>query len=269
MSNSILFMLIIGGIGIMLVMVATILNLVRRGPRRAGLTPSIVALALIAPTCAIILGEGPLRRGLHAMAELGEVSLVKDALLRSSELLLVGGAVALAILALFCLFLVPSLFTRLPDDGAKPHASPRRSIFLLLLALLPPLLTLPLWHYSCRTNTLHRVVMFSDGDSADKHGIEEEFEVLKLSGTAGIVAVSRALTRASMVKRFGGLFVAALLTAVAIIGTLVSWPAWFSRRFAIVALLLTLLIGAMTAVGMARSGLEIRALRQVSIAAIS
>jgi hypothetical protein len=258
----VLELLFVVGVGAACLVGVGAVSLVRKGLARAPLTAFALLLAQVPLLLSVWVSSRAASGAFEAFAQVGSApEAFAVALLRCVWLLIAGSALSLAAVGLFSLGLLPLLFARAGEaDSLRRPASARRAGFLLALAAAGTLSAGALFEYTRQTVDILRIVVMTDGRTAESKAAAEKYDVLGIKGSRGIAAASSRIARGTIVGYAGAPFLLVVLFGAAVVGAVVAWPTRGSRASAAVWLVACLLIGAVSLVWVARLGLEARGL---------
>jgi hypothetical protein len=258
----VLELLFVVGVGVGCLVGVGAVSLIRKGLARAPLTAFAMLLAQIPLLLSVWIASRAASGAFEAFARVGSAPEVfAVVVLRSVWLLIAGSTLSLAGVGLFSLGLLPLLFARGgAANSLRRPASARRTAFLLALTAAGTLGAGALFEYTRQTVDILRIVVLTDGRTAEGKAAAQKYEVLSIKGSRGIAAASSRIARGTILGYAGAPFLLVVLFGAALVGAIVAWPVRGSRFSAVLWLAACLLFGAVSLVWVARLGLEARGL---------
>jgi hypothetical protein len=252
--------LVVGLGGACLVGVGAV-SVLRKGLTRAPLSAFALMLAQLPLLLSAWMASRVTSEAFAAAAAVGfGIASLGVLVLRCVWLLIAGSSLSLLAVGLFSLGLLPLPFARAESESLRRPASARRTAFLLALAAVGVIAAGALFEYTRQTVDIVKIVVMSDGRTAEGKAAAQRYEVLTIKGSQGIAAASSRIARGTVLGSAGAPFLIVVVFGAALVGAIVAWPARASRGGAALWLVVCLLFCAVSLFWVARLGMEARAL---------
>ena len=196
-------LLVVGLGGACLVGVGAV-SVLRKGLTRAPLSAFALLLAQLPLLLAAWMASRVTSEAFAAAAAVGfGFASFGVLVLRCVWLLIAGSSLSLLAVGLFSLGLLPLPFARAEADSLRRPASARRTAFLLALAAVGIIAAGTLFEYTRQTVDIVKIVVMSDGRTAEGKAAAQRYEVLTIKGSQGIAAASSRIARGTSSARPG------------------------------------------------------------------